>query len=70
VVLVVVAVLTRAGSCHSDLVNGGTIDTAAARWQALGEYYVRQAQEAVGIQRAQAADVARWVAMGKAYSPL
>jgi hypothetical protein len=70
VVLVVVAVLTARGAvATSDLVNGGTIDTAAARWQALGEYYVRQAQEAARIQRAQAADVARWVAMGKAYSP-
>lgn len=70
VALAVVAVLTARGAvATSDLVNGGTSDAAAARWQALGEFYTRQAQEAARIQRAQAANTARWVAMGKAYTP-
>jgi len=68
--LVAVAALTlRAGVATSNLVNGGTIDADAARWQALGELYARQAQEAARVQRAQAANTARWVAMGKAYTP-
>ena len=68
--LVAVAALTlRAGVATSNLVNGGTIDADAARWQALGEFYAKQAQEAARVQRAQAADTARWEAMGKAYTP-
>src|SRR5512136_1321597 len=68
--LAVVAVMTvRAAVATSNLVNSGTIDAAAARWQGLGEFYVRQAQETARIQRAQAADTARWVAMAKAYKP-
>ncbi len=69
--LVVVAALTlRAGVASSNPVNSGTIDAGAARWQALGEAYVTQAQEAARVQRAQAADTARWIAMGKFYAKL
>lgn len=68
--LAVVAVMTvRAAVATSTLVNSGTIDAAAARWQGLGEFYVRQAPETARMQRAQAADTARWVAMAKAYKP-
>ena len=48
--LVAVAALTlRAGVATSNLVNGGTIDADAARWQALGEFYAKQAQEAARV---------------------
>jgi hypothetical protein len=68
---VVVVVLTvRAGIATSNPVNSGTIDAEAARWQALGEFYARQAQESARIQRVQEPDTARWVAMGKFYAKL
>ena len=64
---VAVVVTLRVGVGTSNLVNSGTVDAEAARWTAKAEFYAGQAQEAARIQRVQAADTARWVAMAKAY---
>ncbi len=45
-------------------------DAETARWVAIGEFYVQQADQAQRLQQARNADAARWAAMGKYYAKL
>jgi hypothetical protein len=42
-------------------------EASAARWQAMGDYYRRQAQRAAAIQGGKDASAARWEALGAYY---